>query len=55
MEQTGIPGRIQVSSEMYELINTDYECESRGEIEVKGAGRVTTYFVNRKLLVKACA
>ena len=45
MESTGEPGRIQVSEATYELIKYEFECEERGEVEVKGKGVIRTWWV----------
>ena len=45
MESSGQPGRVQISDATYELIRDDFECELRGEIEVKGKGLMRTWFV----------
>jgi adenylate cyclase len=45
MESTGVPGRIQVSTETYERVKDQFELESRGAIDVKGKGSMTTWFV----------
>lgn len=45
MEQTGVPGKIQVTKAVYQLLKHKYQFEKRGEIEVKGKGKVTTYFL----------
>jgi class 3 adenylate cyclase len=45
MESTGVPGRIQVSLSTYGLLREHYEFEARGEIEVKGKGKMQTYFL----------
>jgi guanylate cyclase len=45
MESSGQPGRIQISDATYQLIKDEFECELRGEIEVKGKGVMTTWFV----------
>jgi adenylate cyclase len=48
MESHGIVGKIQVSETTYLNIKNDYQLEKRGEIQVKGRGMVTTYFlINR--------
>ena len=49
MESTGVPMRVHVSSEFYQVIQYDYECEERGPIDVKGKGIFTTYFVNQRV------
>jgi class 3 adenylate cyclase len=45
MESTGVPGRIQVSPSTYAKLREKYEFESRGEIEVKGKGKMQTYLL----------
>ena len=48
MESTGVPGRIQVSKEVVALLvakKDEFHFESRGEIEVKGKGRMETFFL----------
>lgn len=49
MESHGIVGKIQVSETTYLHIKDEYELENRGEIQVKGRGAVTTYFLIRNL------
>jgi guanylate cyclase len=46
MEQCGLPGHIQVTMATYELLKDKYQFECRGEIDVKGKGFITTYFLN---------
>ncbi|MEG3894670.1 adenylate/guanylate cyclase domain-containing protein [Microcoleus sp. SVA1_B6] len=46
MESHGIPGRIQISHYTYDLLQDKYEFEDRGEIEIKGKGKMRTYFLN---------
>lgn len=45
MEQHGVPGKIQVTEATYQLLKHKYQFEKRGEIEIKGKGKVTTYFL----------
>jgi adenylate cyclase len=45
MESTGVPGRIQVSRDTYERVKNQFELESRGDIDVKGKGRMATWLV----------
>ncbi len=45
MESNSEPGRINVSQNTYELIKDRYECQYRGEIEVKNHGSMRMYFV----------
>jgi class 3 adenylate cyclase len=51
MESHGLPGRIQVSQEYYELLKDRYRFEARGEIEVKGKGKMCTYLLLGRLPV----
>ena len=45
MESQGEAGRIQVSSSMYERLSDEFVFESRGMVEIKGKGPMTTYFL----------
>lgn len=45
MESAGIAGAIQVTDATARLIQDDFEMEERGEIEVKGRGKIKTWFV----------
>lgn len=48
MESHGVPGRIQVSSEVAEMIKDQYSLESRGHISVKGKGELQVYLVKKE-------
>jgi class 3 adenylate cyclase len=43
MESSGLPGRIQVTAATYERLRDRYRFEDRGEIEIKGKGRLRAY------------
>ena len=45
MESHSLPGRIQVTESTYLRLKGRYAFERRGEIEVKGKGRMTTWFL----------
>ncbi|MDZ8054032.1 MAG: adenylate/guanylate cyclase domain-containing protein [Aulosira sp. ZfuVER01] len=45
MEAQGIPGQIQVSQNTYERLFNEFLLERRGEFEVKGRGKITTYLL----------
>jgi adenylate cyclase len=45
MESSGLPGRIQVTEAVYERLRSTYEFEERGEVEIKGKGRLHTYLL----------
>jgi adenylate cyclase len=46
MESNSEPGKINISEYTYQIIKNDFECEYRGEIEVKNKGMMKMYFVN---------
>lgn len=49
MESHGIPNRIQVSESTYKKLSRLYNFEDRGEIEVKGKGRMRVFLlIDRK-------
>ncbi len=48
MEHNSLPGRILVTSELAKLLSQEYVLEPRQEIEVKGCGRMKTFFLNKK-------
>lgn len=48
MESNSIPGRINISENTYRLVKDFFDCEYRGEIEVKNRGVMKMYFVNNK-------
>ncbi len=48
MESQGLPGRIQVTETTYEKLRDRYYLEKRGEIDVKGRGHITTYWLTGK-------
>jgi len=45
MESHGESGKIQVAEGTYQLLKDKYAFEFRGEIEVKGKGKLKTYFL----------
>ncbi|MEZ4843381.1 MAG: adenylate/guanylate cyclase domain-containing protein [Bacteroidia bacterium] len=48
MEENGVPGRINVSEKTYQLIQDDFEFESRGKITMKNRGNIGMYFAEQK-------
>ncbi|MEZ2414291.1 adenylate/guanylate cyclase domain-containing protein [Muriicola sp. E247] len=48
MEQMSEKGKINISESTYELIKDEFECELRGEFEVRNKGRMKMYFVKGK-------
>jgi class 3 adenylate cyclase len=45
MESSGLPGRIQVTAATYERLRNRYRLEERGELEIKGKGRLKAYLL----------
>jgi class 3 adenylate cyclase len=45
MESHGIAGRIQVTEATYRRLRDRYRFEDRGEMEIKGKGRIKTYLL----------
>src|SRR5262249_24594996 len=45
MESHGQVGRIHCSQAVYEALRSDFDFEPRGVIEVKGKGRLTSFFL----------
>jgi len=46
MESRSEPGKINISENTYKLVKDFFECEYRGEIDVKNRGMMKMYFVN---------
>jgi adenylate cyclase len=47
MESHGEPGRVHCSAAVYEALKDEFAFEDRGEMEVKGKGRMKTYFIEQ--------
>jgi class 3 adenylate cyclase len=45
MESTGIPGKIQVTAEVYERLHHLYYLEPRGAVFIKGRGNMESYWL----------
>ena len=45
MESHGIPGKIQITREMYELIKDEFVCVRRGIVDVRGKGEMETWYL----------
>ncbi|NET37035.1 MAG: response regulator [Cyanothece sp. SIO1E1] len=52
MESQGQPGRIQVTEATYKLLRDQYDLERRGEIDIRGKGGMTTYWLLGKKAVQ---
>lgn len=46
MESKSMPGKINISESTYDLIKDVYDCEYRGEIDVKNKGMMKMFFIN---------
>uniref|UniRef100_A0A3Q2PK69 adenylate cyclase n=1 Tax=Fundulus heteroclitus TaxID=8078 RepID=A0A3Q2PK69_FUNHE len=49
MDSTGVPGKIQVTEEVYRMLNCNYDLVCRGKVSVKGKGEMLTYFLEGKV------
>jgi len=47
MESHGLPDRIHITESTMRLLKDKYNCEPREPMEVKGVGRIQTWFLNR--------
>ncbi len=45
MESQGTPGKIQITSATWELIRDEFTCDPVGPVEIKGKGRMDTWFL----------
>lgn len=45
LESAGVPGRVQVSRTAFEWLRDTHTFEERGEVELKGKGRLRTYLL----------
>jgi class 3 adenylate cyclase/cell fate (sporulation/competence/biofilm development) regulator YlbF (YheA/YmcA/DUF963 family) len=49
MEQSSLPGRINISSKTHELVKDLFKCTYRGKIEAKNKGFIDMYFLEEPL------
>ncbi|MDY7014074.1 MAG: adenylate/guanylate cyclase domain-containing protein, partial [Cyanobacteriota bacterium] len=45
MESTGEAGKIQVTAAVYERLKHQFTFEKRGNVEVRGKGKMLTYWL----------
>lgn len=45
LEQSGEPGRVNISEATYELVKDQFECTFRGKLSAKNKGEIAMYFV----------
>jgi adenylate cyclase len=50
MESHGQSGVIQITRNTFDLVSGEFDCQARGAIVVKGAGRVETWYVTGRKL-----
>jgi len=48
MESHGLPGKVHVTEATYERLRDRFDLEPRGEVDIKGKGRMTTYVLVRE-------
>ena len=48
MESNGVPGQVNISASVYELIKDSFTCSYRGKIYAKNVGEVDMYFVENE-------
>ncbi|MEO8412678.1 MAG: adenylate/guanylate cyclase domain-containing protein [Ginsengibacter sp.] len=46
MESNGLPGQVNISSAVYELVKDKFHCSYRGKIQAKNIGEIDMYFVS---------
>jgi class 3 adenylate cyclase len=46
MESNSAPGKINISENTFVIVKDSFDCEYRGEVEVKNRGMMKMYFVN---------
>jgi PAS domain S-box-containing protein len=49
MEQSGEPGKVNISESTYKFVEEFFDTTHRGKIEAKNKGKIDMYFVNRIL------
>ncbi len=45
MESNGEPGRVNISSSVFELVKNEFACSHRGKIHAKNVGDIDMYFI----------
>ena len=56
MESHGAGGLVQITEDTYNLVKNDFNCESRGKIDVKGKGEINAWYVSgRKIQAQLSA
>ncbi len=47
MESQGVPGKIQITRQTFESLKNGFVCQPRGVIDVKGKGKMETWFLEQ--------
>jgi adenylate cyclase len=47
MESSGVPGKVNISGNTFELVKDKFKCEHRGKVMAKGKGDMDMYFVEK--------
>jgi len=45
MESSGVPGKVNISGETYQLVKDHFKCTHRGKIQSKNKGEIDMYIV----------
>jgi class 3 adenylate cyclase len=45
MESSGVPGKVNISGDTYELVKDMFSFEYRGKVQAKNKGEIDMYFV----------
>ncbi len=48
MESNGVPGQVNISASVYEIIKDNFICSYRGKIYAKNVGEIDMYFVEKE-------
>ena len=49
MESNGMPGQVNISSTVYEMVKDKYACIYRGKIYAKNVGEIDMYFIDHEI------
>ena len=49
MESNGMPGQVNISSTVYEMVKDKYACIYRGKIYAKNVGDIDMYFIDHEI------
>ena len=52
LESNGMPGKVNISSSVFELIKDKYSCSYRGKINAKNIGDIDMYFLDGMAVIE---